>query len=235
MEIELNLRHVRRCEGEDVRDDPHRSGRRVDVSVADHELLQNVVLNGPGQLGHRNALLLGGDDVERHHRQHRAVHRHRHAHRVERDAGEEGPHIVDRIDRDARHPDVAGHARMIRIVAAVSGEIEGDRQPLLTRGEIGAVKRVRFLGGRESRVLANRPRLIDVHRRIRAAKERREARPVMREVEPCAIALVIERLDVDAFRRRPHLHFPLAGKHPRGGEGNIREIGNQAHRIRPVQ
>jgi hypothetical protein len=36
-----------------------------------------------------DALFLGGDDVERHDRQHGAVHGHRHAHLVERDAVEQ--------------------------------------------------------------------------------------------------------------------------------------------------
>jgi hypothetical protein len=74
---------------EDVADDPHRGRRRIDVGVADHELFEDVVLDGPGQLLRRHALFLGGDDVQRHHRQHRAVHGHRHRHLVERDAVEQ--------------------------------------------------------------------------------------------------------------------------------------------------
>ena len=72
-------RHLLRGVGEDVGDDPHRGLRRIDVGVADHELLEDVVLDGPGQLLGRHALLLGGHDVEREHGQHGAVHRHRHA------------------------------------------------------------------------------------------------------------------------------------------------------------
>ena len=75
----VELRHVRRGVGEDVGDDPHRGRRRIDVGVADHELLEDVVLDGAGELLRRHALLLGRDDVERQHRQHRAVHGHRHA------------------------------------------------------------------------------------------------------------------------------------------------------------
>ena len=55
----------------------------------------------------RHPLLLGRHDVEREHRQHGAVHRHRHRHLVERDAVEELPHVVDRVDRDPGHADVA--------------------------------------------------------------------------------------------------------------------------------
>ncbi len=82
----VELRHVGRGIGEDVRDDPHRPGRRVDVGVADHELLEDVVLDRAGELLGRHALLLGRDDVEGEDRQHRAVHRHRHGHLVEGDA-----------------------------------------------------------------------------------------------------------------------------------------------------
>src|SRR5207253_5897478 len=49
-----------------------------------HELLQDVVLDGPGELGARHALLLAGHDEARQHGEHGAVHRHRHRHAVER-------------------------------------------------------------------------------------------------------------------------------------------------------
>ena len=42
----VELRHLSRRVGEDVGDDPHRGLRRVDVGVADHELLEDVVLDG---------------------------------------------------------------------------------------------------------------------------------------------------------------------------------------------
>ena len=95
-------RHVLGGVAEDVADDPHARARRVDVGVADHELLEDVVLDGPGQLLGLDALLLGRGDVERQHRQHRAVHGHAHRHLVQRDAVEERARVVDRVDRDAR-------------------------------------------------------------------------------------------------------------------------------------
>ena len=87
-------------------------------------------------------LLLGGDDVEGHDRQHRAVHRHADAHLVERDAVEQHFHVLDAVDRDARLADVADDARMVAVVAAVGGEIEGDAEPLLPGGEVAAVEGV---------------------------------------------------------------------------------------------
>ena len=76
----IESRHVLRRVGDDVGDDPHRRFGRIDEGVADHELLEDVVLDGPAQLALRRALFLRRDDVERHDRQHGAVHRHRHAH-----------------------------------------------------------------------------------------------------------------------------------------------------------
>ena len=80
-----------------------------------------------------------------------------------------------RVDRDARHADVAGDARIVAVVAAVGGEIEGDGEALLPGGEVAAVEGVGFLGGREAGVLADGPRPAGVHRRVGAAGERREA------------------------------------------------------------
>src|SRR3546814_3549361 len=72
----VELRHVLRGIAENVRNDPHRRFWRIYVGVADHELLQNVVLNGPAQLVLRNTLLFRRDDVKRQHRNDRAIHGH---------------------------------------------------------------------------------------------------------------------------------------------------------------
>jgi hypothetical protein len=79
----------------------------------------------------RHPLLLGSDDVAGQYRQYGAVHRHRHAHPVERDAVEQDLHVLDAVDCDPRLADIADDARMIAVVAAMGGEIESDRQPHL--------------------------------------------------------------------------------------------------------
>jgi hypothetical protein len=122
--------------GEDVADDANRRIGRVNIGVAHHVLFQNVVLNGAGELLVRNALLLGGDDVKRQHRQHRAVHGHGHRHLIERDAVEQDVHIQQRINRHARLADIADHAAMIGVVTAMGGQIEGDGQALLPGGQL---------------------------------------------------------------------------------------------------
>ena len=200
----VELGHLATGVLDDVRTDPHARLRRIDVRVADHELLQDVVLDGAGELRARDALLLTGDDEAREHRQHGAVHRHRHRHLVERHAVEEDLHVLDGVDRDPRLADVADDTRMIRVVAAVGGEVEGDREPHLPGGEVGAIEGVRLLRGREARVLPDRPRLPGVHRRARATDERERAGGGVGEVEIGDVGRGVERLHVDALGRLPH-------------------------------
>jgi len=115
---------------------------RVDVGVPDHERLQDVVLDRALKLVLRHALFLGRDNEPGQYRQDRAVHRHRHAHPVERDAVEQDLHVLDRVDRDAGLADIADDARVVAIVAAVGRQIEGDRQTHLSRLQIVAVEAV---------------------------------------------------------------------------------------------
>ena len=162
----------------------------------------------PGELLLRHALLLGGDDEAGEHRQHRAVHRHRHAHPVERDAVEQDLHVLDRVDRDAGLADIADDARMVAVVAAMGREIEGDRQPHLPGRQILAVEAVRFLGGREAGILPDRPRPVGVHRRARPAQIGREARHHVAQLHAGVLDRLeigggVERLDRDALGRLP--------------------------------
>ena len=142
----------------------------------------------PDELLGLDPLLLGRGDVERQHRQHRAVHRHADAHLVERDAVEQRARVVDRVDRDAGHADVAAHPRVVGVVAAVGGQVEGDAQALLPGREVAPVERVGLLGGREAGVLPDRPGLGGVHRRVGPAEVRREAGPGVERVEALEVA-----------------------------------------------
>ena len=197
------LRHFLRGVGKNVGDDPHRGRRRVDVGVAHHELFQNVVLNGAGEFFRRHALFLGGGDEQRQDRQHRAVHGHRHAHLVERNPREQRAHVVDRIDRHPGHADVAGDARMIRVIAAVGGEIERHREALLPGGEVAAVESVGILRRGEAGILPHRPGLVDIHGRVGAAQERRDAGPGVEEIDAFEVGFAVARLDQNAFGREP--------------------------------
>ena len=233
-------RHVARGIGDDVADDPHRGRRRIDVGIADHELLEDVVLDRAGELVRRHALLFRRDDVAGQHRQHRAVHRHRHRDLVERDAVEQDLHVLDAVDRHACLAHVADDARVVRVVAAVRGEVEGHRDALAAGGERLAVERVGFLGGRETRVLADRPRTAHVHRGLRAAHEGLDAGQRVRERQRCRVLGRVERLQRDALgcgsvqRLRRRAAELLGGELlPVGQRGPLRAVVLFAHLVSP--
>ena len=64
---------------------------------------------------------------------------------------------------------------MVAVIAAVGGEIESDRQAFLAAGEIAAVEGVGSSAVGEAGILPDGPRLGDVHGRVGAAQERRDA------------------------------------------------------------
>ena len=145
------------------------------------------------------------------HRQHGAVHGHRHAHLVERDLVEEDLHVLDGVDGDARLADVADDARVVAVVAAVRRQVEGHREPHLPGGEVGPVEGVRLLGGGEARVLADGPRPVGVHRGPHAAEEGVEPGQRVDGFEAFEVGGGVERLHRDALRGVPHegLGVPL--------------------------
>ncbi len=140
----VELRHFARAILDDVGDDPHRRRGRVDIGVADRELLQDVVLDGAGERRLLHPLLLGGDDVEGHHRQHRAVHRHADRHVIQWDAVEQDLHVLDAVDRHPGLADVADHPDMVAVIAAMGGKVEGDRDAMLPCIEVAAIESVRI-------------------------------------------------------------------------------------------
>jgi hypothetical protein len=118
---------------------------------------------------------------------------------------------------------------MIRIVAAMRGQIEGDGQALLTRGEVAPVERVRILGRGEAGILPDRPGLVDVHGGVGAAHEGRQAGIGVEEVEPGAIVGPIDPLHRDAFRREPGLARLRSGRGAAARPGHRCEIRDPGH------
>ena len=110
---------------------------------------------------------------------------------------------MDAVDGHAGHADVALHPRMVGIVAAVGRQIEGDRQPLLTGGEVAAVEGIGCLGGREAGILADGPGVAGIHGRIGAAHIGGDARQAVDEVEPLDGVGTIGGLDGQALGRVP--------------------------------
>ena len=117
-------------------------------------------------------------DVEREQDDGRRVDGHRRRDAIERDAVEQRRHVLDRVDRDADPADFARGERMVRVVAHLRRQIEGDAQAADALREQIAVARVRFGGGAEPGVLPHRPQPAAVHRRLDAARERELAREV---------------------------------------------------------
>ena len=126
---------------------------REHVGPAGEVLLDDVVLGRAGQRAHRGrlavpgarrlgGLLLGGDLVEREQPHRGRVDRHRGVHLGERDAVEERPHVADVADRHADLADLAAGQRVVRVVAGLGGQVEGDRQAGLALGEVAPVERV---------------------------------------------------------------------------------------------
>ena len=146
-----------------------------------------------------DALLLADQLVEQ--QQHRGgrVDRHRGRDLVERDAVEGGPHVVERVDRDAGAPDLAEAARVVGVEAELGRQVEGHRQALGPVGEQVLVALVGLLRRRVARVLAHRPQLLAVHLAVRPARERELAGLAEALLEVLGhVAGLVERLDLDA-------------------------------------
>ena len=197
----VEFRHVLRRVFEDVADDAHGHVRRVDVRVAHHELFEDVVLDRAGHDLRIDALLDAGLDVERENRQHGAVHRHRDGHLVERDARKQDVHVEHGADGDACLADIAEHARVVGVIAAMRRQVKRDGKAFLAGGEVAAVEGVRFLGRREAGVLAHGPGAEDVHRRVRPAQAWRDAAREVEVVHVVIFFMVVKRLDGDVLHR----------------------------------
>ena len=102
---------------------------------------------------------------------------------------------------------------MVAVVAAMGGEIEGDRQALLPGGEIAPIERIGIFGGGEAGILPDRPRLGHVHGRVGAAQIRRDAGIGVEGVQ------ALERIGgVDALDRNASgVSHGAAGSAPRSG------------------
>ena len=150
-----------------------------------------------------NALLFGRHHVTRQHRQHRAVHGHGHTHLVQRNLVEQNLHVLDRVDRHTGLAHVAGHARVVGVVAAVRGQIERHRHALPAGRQRLAVKRVGFFGGRKTGVLANGPGPHRVHGGLRAAQVGLKPRQGVGVGQVLRVLGGVQRLDRNAIGRDP--------------------------------
>ena len=105
-------------------------------------------------------LLLGKRDIEREQPRRRRVDGHRGVHLGEGDALEQGLHVAEMGDRHADFTHLAAGKRMVRIVARLGRQVEGDRKPGLTLGEVLPVKLVGGLSRGMAGIGAEQPRLV---------------------------------------------------------------------------
>ncbi|MND63379.1 hypothetical protein D3C80_546870 [compost metagenome] len=199
----VEFRHLLRRIFDDVGNDPHRGFRRIDIGVADHELLEDVVLDGAGKGGAGNALFFARHDETGEHGNDRTVHGHGHRDFFKRDAVEQDFHVLDAVDRHTSLTDIALHARVIAVITAMGGEVESHGNTLLAGGERLAVKGIRGFGRGKTGILADGPGPPGIHGGARAARERRKARQAVEMGNLLQIVSRIERLDLDALRRVP--------------------------------
>ena len=157
----------------------------------------------PASFSGRHALFFSSHDVEGHDGEHGAVHGHRNRHAIERNAVEQDLHIEDRVDGHAGFAYIARHALVVGIVAAMGSQIESDRQTLLARGEVAAIKGVRLFRRGESGVLADGPRAQAIHGAVRTAQKRRHTRRVVEMLETDKILSSVEILHCNVLEGKP--------------------------------
>ena len=128
----IEFRHLGGGVTDNIRDYAHGRLRGIDIGIPHHKFFKNVVLQGSSKLLRGNALLFCRDYVAGHNRQHRAIHGHGHRHLIQRDAIEENLHVFNRVNRHTSLTHITLYPGMVRVIAAMGRQIEGDRQTLLT-------------------------------------------------------------------------------------------------------
>ena len=199
--------------GERVGHQPQRRLGREDVGAPGDVLLEHVVLDRPAELVPGYPLLLGDQLVQQEQDRGRRVDRHAGGDLGQRDAVEQPPHVIDRVDGHADLADLAVRDRVVRVVSHLRGQVERHGQPMGTCGEQLVVALVGLRGGAEAGVLAHRPRSPGVHRRVHAAGVRvlpRFAQPVGEVLRQ--VLGPVDRLEWKARLGAPLCHSEILGE-----------------------
>ena len=139
--------HISGAMADDIGHNAHGWRRRINVGVASEIFFEDVVLNGAVQLFLGHPLLFGGNDVHGHNGNDGTVHGHGDRHLVQGNPVKKDLHILHRVDGHAGLAHIPHDPGMIGIITAVGGQIKGHRKPLLTGGQVAAVKGIGRLGG----------------------------------------------------------------------------------------
>ena len=154
------FRHFPERENHDVLDEPHRGLRREDVGAARQIFLDDVVLHRARQRLAVHALLVRQRDIKRQQPRGGRVDRHGGVHLRERDAVEQRAHVAQMPGRNADLADLAAGKRMVRVVAGLRRQVEGDGKARLPLGKVLEIEFVRGFRGRVPRIGAENPGLV---------------------------------------------------------------------------
>ena len=199
----IKTRHIARAVGDDVTDNLHARCRRINVGIAHHELFENIVLDGSGQLVLGDTLLFSRHDITGQYRQYSAVHSHGNRDFIQRNTVEQDFHILHRVDCHARFTHIAGNPWMIGVVAAVCRQVKGNGNTLPACIQRFAIKSIGFLGSRKSSVLPDRPGTSGIHGRLGAAHVGRHTRHGIGVFQVLRIGGGVQGLNHDIFSRLP--------------------------------
>ncbi len=210
----IELRHIFGRVFKNIGDNLHGKLRRINVRVTHHELFQNIILNGSGQLIQRSSLFQTGNNVECQNGQHSTIHSHGYGHFVQRNLIEQNLHIQNRIHSYTGFTYVTDYTRVVGVVTAVRCQVERYRQSFLSGSQVTAIESVGLFCRRESGVLANRPGTQRIHSRIRSAQIRRNTGYIVQMFHTFQILCGIYGFYRYQFRCRPVLSdmigfFPL--------------------------
>ena len=163
------------AELEGVDHQAHGGRGRIDVFLLRDVFLEDVVLDGAGDLLPVGFLLFGDHQV--HGPQHGGgrIDGHGGGDVLQVDAVEEDLHVLERVDGDAALADLALAHEVVGVVAHQGGQIEGDGQPGAAVGEQVLVALVGFLRRSEAGELAHGVQLAAIAGGVNAAGVRRLA------------------------------------------------------------
>lgn len=120
----VELRHVLGGIFENITNNTHGHGRRVNVGITNHEFLQDIILDGALQNLTVYALFDACTDEEGQDGENRTVHGHGYGHLVQRNTIKKDVHIQHGAHGHASLTDIADYAGIIGIVAAVGWKVE---------------------------------------------------------------------------------------------------------------
>ena len=157
--------------GEQVRDDAHGRARRVDIGAARNVFLQDVILDGSGDLGQIGALVARHQDIEAQQYRGRGIDGHRRGDAGQADVFKKPLHVGQRADGYAHASHFAGGERVVGVHAHLGRQIERDGEPGDALRQEITIAAIAFFGGSEAGVSPHGPEAAAVHVRIDPARE----------------------------------------------------------------